>query len=212
MLVTMNYFDEAATTWDDQPHRVRLMKTIGESIVREAAPTKDMAVLDYGCGTGLVGLYLLSYVRTITGADSSLGMLEILRSKIDAGGLKAMKVIQLDLEKDDVPADRYDMIVTGMAMHHIANTDRVLNAFHEMLVPGGMVCIADLDTEPGTFHTGQSAASVHHRGFDRQELKQRLKRAGFANASDSTVVKFRKPVDSGGDEEFSIFLITARRS
>lgn len=209
--MTESYFDQAAANWDDQPHRVRLMKAIGEAIVRAAAPTQNMAVLDYGCGTGLIGLYLLPFVRNVTGADNSEGMLDVLRKKIAADGLYGMKATRLDLEKDAVPSDRYDLIVTGMAMHHIADTDRVLRAFHEMLRPGGMVCLADLDTEPGTFHSGPSAASAHHHGFDRQELKQRLGRLGFVEASDSTVVTFSKPVESGGEAEFSIFLITAKR-
>jgi predicted RNA methylase len=33
------------------------MKAVGEAIVREVAPTRDMTVPDYGCGTGLLGLY-----------------------------------------------------------------------------------------------------------------------------------------------------------
>jgi hypothetical protein len=52
-----SYFDEAAARWDKEPTRVRFMKAVGEAIVREVAPTRDMTVLDCGCGTGLLGLY-----------------------------------------------------------------------------------------------------------------------------------------------------------
>ena len=55
----ISHFDQAAATWDDNPMRIALMKAVGEAILREARPTKNMDVLDYGCGTGLVGLYLL---------------------------------------------------------------------------------------------------------------------------------------------------------
>jgi predicted TPR repeat methyltransferase len=71
--MTANYFDQAAANWDEQPVRVRLMKMVGEAIVREAAPTRDMKILGYGCGTGLLGLYLLPYVSSVTGADNSAG-------------------------------------------------------------------------------------------------------------------------------------------
>lgn len=207
--MSQSYFDQAAASWDDQPQRVRLMRTIGEAIVRDAHPVKTMNVLDYGCGTGLVGLFLLPYVRSVTGADSSPGMLAVLGRKIADGGLGAMQAVLMDLEKDAVPADRYDMIVVSMALHHITNVYRVLKAFHELLLPGGTLCIADLDTEPGTFHP--ASVAVSHHGFDRGELKSRLAEQGFEERRDVTVATFAKPVESGPEQEFSIFLIAARR-
>jgi tRNA (cmo5U34)-methyltransferase len=97
---TTSHFDQAAATWDDNPMRIALMRAVGEAILREARPTKDMDVLDYGCGTGLVGLYLLPTVRSVTGADNSAGMLEVLRKKIKDGGLENMQTMRLDLEHD----------------------------------------------------------------------------------------------------------------
>lgn len=205
-------FDKAAAAWDDDPNRARLMRAIGEAIVREARLAAATRVLDYGCGTGLVGLCLVPRVAGVTGADSSPGMLEVLRGKIAASGLgDRMQAVRLDLERDAVPPERYDLVVVGMAMHHIAAVDRVLRAFHELLRPGGAVCIADLDTEPGTFHGPEASEGVHHHGFDRAELKGRLEQAGFSDARDATVARFRKPVEGGGEQEFSIFLIVADR-
>jgi len=210
--MTKSYFDEAAAGWDKEPMRVRLMKAVGEAIVREVAPARDMTVLDYGCGTGLVGLYLLPYVRSVTGADNSPGMLEVLNRKIAAGSLSNMKAVRLDLAQDPAPDNRYHMIVTSMVLHHIANPDRTLRAFYKMLLPGGILCLADLDTEPGTFHTAEAAGSVHHHGFDREELKKRLAQIGFSEVKAVTAIEFSKPVEAGGEEQFSIFLVTAKRS
>jgi len=205
-----NPFDEAAARWDDNAHRVRLMGAIGEAILREAAPGPQCSVLDYGCGTGLVGLYLLPHVRDVTGADSSQGMLDVLAGKIAQGRLATMRTLRLNLEHEPPPAARqWDLITVGMAMHHIADVDKVLAAFRAMLRPGGRLCVADLDTEPGTFHGGPMAQSVPHHGFDRREMKDRLTRLGFTDPRDVTVVRFPKPVDGGGEQVFSIFLITA---
>ncbi len=212
MAPTMTYFDTAAAHWDDQPHRVRLMRAIGDAIVRQANPAPDAAVLDYGCGTGLVGLYLLPHVASVTGADNSRGMLDVLDRKIREGGVANMRPLLLDLERDPVPPDRYDLIVSGMALHHIADTARVLRAFHELLRPTGALCLADLDTEPGTFHPDPAAAGVHHHGFDRERLMGQLERIGFTNPHAATAATFTKPVADGGQQEFSIFLITAGRA
>lgn len=207
----MSYFDQAAATWDQEPFRVRRMREVGEAIVREASPTRDMAVLDYGCGTGLVSLYLLPHVRSVVGADNSPGMLEMLAGKIAQGRLETMRTLRLDLQVDPVPPDRYDMVVVSMALHHIADVDRTLRGCREMLRPGGVLCLADLDSEPGTFHSSAAAGSVPHHGFDRTAMKDRLAALGFTGARDVTVSTFSRPVEAGGEQTFSIFLIVARR-
>jgi ubiquinone/menaquinone biosynthesis C-methylase UbiE len=178
--MTVSYFDDAAPAWDSEPRRVALAKAVGAAILREARPTKEMDVLDYGCGTGLVSLFLLPHVRSVTGADSSAGMLEVLREKIAEGGLQGMQVMRLDAEHESVPQQRFNMVVASMILHHAANVERVLRAFHEMLLPGGTLCIADLDTEPGLFHTPEAVASVHHLGFDRGRLKGQLDAIGLS--------------------------------
>jgi SAM-dependent methyltransferase len=89
-----SHFDQAAPTWDDNPSRIALMKAVGEAILRQVQPTAEMDVLDYGCGTGLVGLFLLPHVGSVTGADNSAGMLDMLRKKIEGGGLGNMRAVR----------------------------------------------------------------------------------------------------------------------
>lgn len=205
------YFDDAAATWDNEPRRIAMMRVVGEAILREARPTKEMDALDYGCGTGLVGLFILPHVRSVTGADSSAAMLDVLRKKITDSGISNMSVIRLDLQHDPLPAGRYHLIVTNMTLHHVADTGAVLRAFYELLLPGGTVCIADLDTEPGIFHPPHAAASVHHHGFDRGGLKSRLEEIGFEEIRDTTAHTIRRLVQDGSERDFPVFLITARR-
>jgi ubiquinone/menaquinone biosynthesis C-methylase UbiE len=205
-------FDQAAATWDDNPMRIALMRAVGEAILSEARPTNEMDVLDYGCGTGLVGLYLLPSVRSVTGADNSAGMLDVLRKKIKDGGLANMQTMRLDLEHDPLPTGRYHLIVSSMALHHIADTAGILRAFYQLLHPQGILCLADLDTEPGVFHTPDMVISVHHHGFDRLELKARLTEIGFRDAKDVTAHTLRKPIEDGTERDFPVFLITAKKN
>jgi len=206
-----SYFDRSASQWDKEPQRIALMRAVGEAILREAKPTSQMDVLDYGCGTGLVGLFLLPHVRSVTGADSSPGMLEVLRTKIRDGRMTSMKVMPLDLEKQPVPEVHFHMIVSSMVMHHVAEVGRILRALHEMLLPGGIVCIADLDTEPGVSHPDEAAAGVHHHGFDRSDLGRQLEAAGFSGFRATTAHVVQKPVASGVLHEFPVFLIVAQQ-
>lgn len=68
------------------------------------------------------------------------------------------------------------------------------------------------DTERGFFHPAAAVGGVHHHGFDREELKTQPAQIGFSEAKDATAVRFSKRVEKGGEEEFSILLVTARRS
>lgn len=208
----INHFDDAAANWDTEPRRVELAKAVGEAILCQVQPTCSMDILDYGCGTGLLGLFLLPHVRSVTGADSSQGMLQVLDEKIRVGGLQRMRTQQLDLGCDPIPESRYHLIVANMVLHHVDQTEKLLKAFYEMLLPGGMVAIADLDTEPGVFHGSDVAASVYHHGFDRNTLKDHLHRAGFVDVNDVTVHVIRKPIASGEMRDFSVFLIVGHRS
>ncbi len=205
------YFDQSAASWDNEPRRIALMKAVGEAILREAHPTKDMDVLDYGCGTGLVSLFLLPHVRSVIGADSSPGMLAVLEKKIRDGDVQGMRAIRLDLEHDRVPQGRYHLIVSSMVMHHVADLNPVLRGFFEMLLPGGALCIADLNTEPGLFHTPEAAESVHHHGFDPEEFRGRLQKVGFTGTRALMASVVSKPVPNGGERDFPVFLVIGRR-
>lgn len=207
-----NYFDEAAATWDAEPRRIELTSAVGEAILRHVQPTCDMDVLDYGCGTGLLGLFLLPHVHSVTGADNSPGMLKVLEDKISVSGVQHMRTRQLDLGRDPIPELQYHLIVANMVLHHVEQPQTLLAAFHEMLLPGGCLAVADLDAEPGLFHGPEVAASVYHHGFDRNALKDRLYRAGFVNVKDVTAHVVRKPIANSEIQEFPVFLMVAHRT
>ncbi len=204
-------FDDAAACWDAEPRRVELAKHVGEAILRQVRPTCEMDVLDYGCGTGLLGLFLLPHVRSVAGADSSPGMLKVLDAKIRSSGLTGMHAECLDLTRDPPGVTRYHLITANMVLHHVDQIETLLAAFYQMLLPGGCLAVADLDKEPGLFHGRDAAESVYHHGFDRNVLKDRFCRAEFADVEDATVHVIRKPIESGEIRDFPVFLMTGRR-
>jgi 2-polyprenyl-3-methyl-5-hydroxy-6-metoxy-1,4-benzoquinol methylase len=166
-----------------------------------------MSALDYGCGTGLLSFPLKDELGAILLADSSSGMLEVVNEKIAAQGVTNMTTLQLDLLIDPPPAQRFDLIVTAMTLHHVPDTDPILRTFHDLLNPGGYLCIADLDQEDGSFHGPE--VDVHH-GFDRVDLSQRAAQAGFADIHFQTVFSIAKERETG-TRDYPVFLMTARR-
>ena len=198
-------FDERARTWDDDPMKNARAEAVAAGIRAHVPLTSDMTGLEYGCGTGLLSFVLQDDLQQITLADSSAGMLQVLQEKIDAGGIANMRPLKLDLTTDPMPGDRFDIVFSLMTFHHIPDTDRILRDLYALLTKPGYLCIADLDSEDGSFHGPDVDV---HKGFDREELAQKARQAGFANVGFSTVFSIGK-----GDppKDFPIFLMVAEK-
>lgn len=202
-------FDKAAATWDDKPQRVQLAQEIKAAILAEVAVTDRMNVLDFGCGTGLLTLGLQPMVGTIIGADSSRGMLDVLNGKIAAAGLDNVCSLFLDPESNEPLKGGYHLIVSAMTLHHVREIEPLLARLHAALLPGGSLCLADLDLEGGRFH--EDNTGVFHFGFDRSVLGDALRSVGFTGIRDRTAAEIVKPAAEGTSHRFPVFLITARK-
>jgi tRNA (cmo5U34)-methyltransferase len=183
---------------------VRLARAVADEIARQIHLSHDMDVLDFGCGTGLLTLALQPLVRSVTGSDASSGMLDVLRQKVQAQGLANVETILLDREVPLSLDARFHLIVSSMALHHVANLAPLFSRFHEQLEPGGRVALADLDREDGSFH--EDARDVFHLGFERSELQTLLAAAGFVGLDVTTATITRKE-----NRDYPVFLITGRR-
>src|SRR5512137_1808837 len=138
-------FDKEAAQWDANPGRVKLAHDVADSIIREVVPAREMDVLDFGCGTGLVTLKLQPLVKSVTGMDSSRGMLEVLESKVRGQGLANVRTQFLDLEQGGTVAGRYHLVVSSMTLHHVPDPAGLIAILAGALLPGGTLAVADLD-------------------------------------------------------------------
>jgi ubiquinone/menaquinone biosynthesis C-methylase UbiE len=195
-------FDARAATWDDEA-KIRRAEAVAAGIRRAVPLRTSMTALEYGAGTGLLSFCLRDTLGPITLADSSAGMRAVAEHKIAAANAASMRVVDLDLMRDPVPRDRYDLVFSMMTLHHVADVPRGLAAFRELLNPGGYLCIADLDAEDGSFHGPE--VDVHH-GFARETLGAALKAAGFSEVAigDCFVVE-------RGSRQYPVFLASCRK-
>jgi ubiquinone/menaquinone biosynthesis C-methylase UbiE len=199
----MTDFESRAKDWDKLQDRVERASATAKAIHRRVKLTADMSALEYGCGTGLLSFALQPTLGSIVLADNSPAMLEVLHEKISAAGVTNMEPLQLDLSTDPLPARTFDLIYTLLTLHHIPNIQTILEKFHALLKPGGILCIADLDKEDGTFHDGDFDG---HHGFDRRELKADLCCLGFTNIVFETCYVIPK-----AGKDYPMFLAVAGR-
>jgi ubiquinone/menaquinone biosynthesis C-methylase UbiE len=201
-------FNKEAATWDE-PRRVAMANDIADTILDQVRLIPDMDTLDFGCGTGLLTMRLQPLARSITGVDSSPGMIEVLKRKIKDQKLANVRTLQLNIDKGDIIEGGYHLITSSMTLHHIRDIQPLLGQFYKALRPGGYLCIADLDLGGGQFHGGNNDG-VFHDGFDREALRRMFLKAGFSEVGDRTAAAVVKPVP-GGMRPFSVFLMTGRK-
>jgi ubiquinone/menaquinone biosynthesis C-methylase UbiE len=203
-------FDKDAASWDQEQMRIKLANDVAKVISDEISLTSTMDVLDFGCGTGLLSLKIQPLVHTVTGVDSSRGMLDILQSKVKSRDLTNVQIQFKDLDKGDSLEGGYHLILSSMTFHHIKEISPILHQFSRVLIPQGYLCIADLDSDGGRFHSNNEG--VFHYGFDRSVLRQAFIDAGFGDVRVRTAATVEKPVPEGGTQLFSVFLMTGRKS
>ncbi|MDX8382206.1 MAG: class I SAM-dependent methyltransferase [Ghiorsea sp.] len=195
-------FDEKAADWDAGDLKQKLSNAIGSSIVDRVNLEANMQVMDFGAGTGLISSLVAPHVKSITAVDISPAMLAKLAEKPEFKG-KAVTVCQDILEQ---PLDtKFDLIISAMAMHHVEDTDKMIQTFASHLNAAGMVALADLDKEDGSFHPAD-IEGVHHAGFDQDTLKVKFEHAGFKDVQFQTAITVYKE-----DKAYPVFLMIAKK-
>lgn len=198
----VDLFEDKAAEWDQRPVPQQISEGVFHALSTAVELHAGLTVLDFGAGTGLVAARLAPKVKHILAVDISQAMLEQLAKKPELEG-KVEIFCQNILEE---PLGRQaDLVVSAMAMHHVEDTQALLGAISEHLVPGGRVAIADLDKEEGDFHP-PGVEGVYHAGFDREALASTFKAAGFKDVDFVTACEVSKE-----GKVYPIFLVTATK-
>ena len=199
----MSTFDEKARDWDTQERRERA-EAVADAIRASVPLTPTTRTIDIGAGTGLLGLALADDIGDLVLAEPSEGMREVIGEKLAASGRDDVTAIPFDLTAEPPPGEPFDLAISLLVLHHVADTATALAAIRALLAPGGRIALADLDTEDGTFHD-PDAEGIHHHGFDRAQLGELARDAGFVD------VEFRTAVDIvEEDRHFPVFLLLGR--
>jgi len=199
---TKDFFAGKAKDYDNEKSRTQNVSTIAQTILKEVSFSKEMSIMDFGSGTGLLLSEIAPYVGEITAVDISLAMTEVLQSKKEQ--IKCpVQIVQMDLTKETLDR-KFDAIISSMTIHHIEDTLALFKKFHSLLEDEGTIAIADLDTEDGSFHTEDTG--VFHCGFDRDDFAQMVKNAGFKDIKIQNASTITKPAN-----HYSVFLITAKK-
>ncbi len=202
-----NAFDSKAKEWDKEGRRRELADAIAAALAKLQI-SDDMTAMEFGCGTGLVGLQIAPQLSSLIAFDSSPGMIAELEGKISAQNIKNIKPVQGDILTYNVE-EKFDFIFSSMTMHHVDEINPVLEKLHGLLKKDGLFAIADLDTEDGSFHN--PGMEEKHHGFDRRIFKEKLEEIGFSSPDFTTPHVVKRETKEGTIKDFPVFLAVCRK-
>ena len=144
----LGLFERSAPHYD----RIDRAMTLGfggryrREALERAGVERGVALLDVGCGTGLLAQAALAVVGergSVTAIDPSRAMIERARHR-------GISTLRLAVAERLPFADRsFDTITMGYALRHVSDVDRAFAEFHRVLRPGGQVLLLE-QTPPGS--------------------------------------------------------------
>ena len=197
-------FAHKSKHWDLKSRRVQSAKAISDTILENISLNKEMHIMDFGAGTGLLSYSLSHTVGKVTALDNSPSMIEVFKEKAKLFNCPTFSLehdlVHAELSKDIV----YDGIVSSMTMHHIEDQVDMLSKMYALLSNNGFIALADLDSENGTFHSDNEG--VFHYGFNRSSLKEIAQKVGFKEINFYTANVIEK-----FDRKYTVFLMVAKK-
>jgi SAM-dependent methyltransferase len=142
-------------TYDETDNQiVALEEPVVWSVVDSLAPGR---ALDAGCGTGRHARHLVALGHEVVGVDVTPEMLS--RA---AANVPEATFMEADLR--DVPAEdeRFDLVVCGLALAHLADLDASVAELARVLKPGGRLVASVI--HPFQAHLGWHASFADARG------------------------------------------------
>lgn len=203
-------FDELAKDWDVNPKMIERAEVLaGELKNYFKFDADNSTAFEFGSGTGLLSYQLKNSFKSITLADSSEGMLDVVKTKIKFENITNLHPILIDMPKYDLSIPKVDHIFTFMALHHVLDINKLFKNFNAILNDNGYISIGDLVSEDGSFHS-HDASFDGHNGFDKEELTAMLANNGFIVEHYKIFYQIEKE-HLGVMKTYPLFLIIAKK-
>jgi len=157
----------------DTPERIRIAKIISDAVRDSLKDADNKKAIDFGCGTGLVGLNLLKDFKSVLFLDSSPNMIKQINKKIKEYNITNADTLCFDLEKESINNIRADYIILAQVLLHIMDIEPVLAGLYDMLNDEGHIIIVDFVKNDAV------VSDIVHNGFVQEELIEFMTRIGF---------------------------------
>ncbi|WP_088225409.1 class I SAM-dependent methyltransferase [Desulfosporosinus sp. FKB] len=168
----INIFEMMANRYDTT-ERIQIAKVASDAIREHLADTHDKKAIDFGCGTGLVGINLLNDFSSMLFVDPSPNMINQIKQKIADLNIQNADTLCFDFEKEDRKDIQADYIFMAQVLLHINDIELVLARLYDILNPGGHLLIVDFNKNE------EVSSDLVHNGFDQEKLIDLMTKLGY---------------------------------
>lgn len=164
----------------DTAERIQIANKSSNAIREYLIDTKGKNAVDFGCGTGLVGMDLLNDFNSILFMDSSQNMINQIKQKISVSNIQNASALCFDFEKDSPLDLRADYIFMAQVLLHINDIELLLSRLYEVLNENGHLLIVDFDKNE------KITSDIVHNGFNQRELTNLMTKIGYKDIQSKT--------------------------
>lgn len=186
----------------DTPERIHIAKVSSDAIREYVVDAKSKRAIDFGCGTGLVGMNLIDEFHSMLFLDTSANMIQQVERKIADSRLQHADTLCFDMEKENLPDVKADYIFMAQVLLHIHDVAFVLTRLFDVLNEDGHLLIVDFDKNEAI------VSDIVHNGFRQKELADIMAGIGYKQIQSKTFYNGRN-LFMGQDA--SMFILDARK-
>jgi 2-polyprenyl-6-hydroxyphenyl methylase/3-demethylubiquinone-9 3-methyltransferase len=150
----LDKFDDLAQRWWDPRGPQKALHALNPArlgYVAERAQLRDVAVLDVGCGGGLLSEALAHAGAKVTAIDLAPNLLKVARLHGLESGIKVdYREMPVEALAEEVPAS-FDVVTCMEMLEHVPDPASVIDACARLLKPGGQLFLSTLNRTPAAF-------------------------------------------------------------
>lgn len=144
----INKFASLASRWWDKSSEFKTLHDINPlrlSYIQQFQPVADLAVIDVGCGGGILTEGLAKLGGNLTGIDLAEASIKVADlHALDSGLNIHYHVISAEQMASDKP-QTFDVVVCMEMLEHVPDPSSIIHACSTMLKPGGWAFFSTLN-------------------------------------------------------------------
>ncbi len=201
------YFDGVADAWDDM-RKSFFPEAVRDRALDVADVKPGQLAADIGAGTGFMTEALLARGLEVVAVDQSQRMLEQMKQKFSTAGHVQYRVggdSNLGIDEESV-----DYVFANMYLHHVEDPPAAITAMTDILRPGGVLVITDVDEHD--FEFLREEHNDRWLGFARDDVARWFREAGLHDVVVDCVGEDCCVESSGGESAaISIFVASGTK-